>query len=49
MAINNDNALLDVTGAFINQKFQEQSWFKENSNFITSAGGCVGCYSAVRG
>lgn len=39
MAINNDAALLDVTGAFINNKFQEQSWFRENSNFITSAGG----------
>lgn len=39
MAIDNNSALLDVTGAFINQKFQEQSWFKENSNFITSAGG----------
>lgn len=41
MAINNDNALLDVTGAFINKKFQEQSWFQENSNFITSLGGFV--------
>lgn len=39
MAINNESALLDVTGAFINKKFQEQSWFRENSNFITSAGG----------
>lgn len=39
MAISNETALLDVTGAFINKKFQEQSWFKENSNFITSAGG----------
>lgn len=39
MAISNESALLDVTGAFINKKFQEQSWFRENSNFITSAGG----------
>lgn len=39
MAIHNESALLDVTGAFINKKFQEQSWFRENSNFITSAGG----------
>ncbi|WP_339016788.1 hypothetical protein R3O64_09635 [Corynebacterium hesseae] len=39
MAIDNNSALLDATGAFINQRFQEQSWFKENSNFITSAGG----------
>lgn len=41
MAINNNTALIDVTGAFINKKFQEQSWFKENSNFITSLGGFV--------
>lgn len=39
MAINNESALLDVTGAFINKKFQEQSWFRENSNFITTVGG----------
>lgn len=39
MALDSNNALLDATGAFINKKFQEQSWFKENSNFITSAGG----------
>lgn len=39
MALDSNNALLDATGAFINKRFQEQSWFKENSNFITSAGG----------
>lgn len=39
MAINNESAFLDVTGAFINKIFQEQSWFRENSNFITSFGG----------
>lgn len=41
MAVSNNAALIDVTGAFINKKFQEQSWFKENSNFITSVGGLL--------
>lgn len=36
MAYDKDNALLDVTGAYINRKFNEQSWYQENANTITT-------------
>lgn len=35
------NSLLDITGNYINRKFQEQSWFQRNANTITTAGGFV--------
>lgn len=39
MAYDKDNTLLDVTGAFINRKFNEQTWYQENANTITTAVG----------
>lgn len=39
MAYDKDNALLDVTGAYINRKFNEQKWYQENSNTVTTVVG----------
>lgn len=39
MAINRENALLDITGTAIHNRVKEQGWFKENANFVTSAAG----------
>lgn len=41
MAIDKSNSLLDITGKYINRRFQEQSWFQRNANTITTAGGFV--------
>lgn len=39
MAYDKENALLDVTGAYINRKFNEQKWYQENANTITTVVG----------
>lgn len=39
MALDRENMLLDVTGSYINRKFNEQTWFQENANFVTTFGG----------
>lgn len=39
MAYDKENALLDVTGAYINRKFNEQAWYQENSNTVTTVVG----------
>ena len=39
MAYDKDNTLLDVTGAYINRRFNEQKWYQENSNTITTVVG----------
>lgn len=39
MALDRENVLLDVTGSYINRKFNEQTWFQENANFVTTFGG----------
>lgn len=36
MAYDKANELLDVTGAYINRKFNEQKWYQENSNTVTT-------------
>lgn len=39
MALDRDNAMLDLTGTYLNQVFREQSWFKRNSNTVTAVVG----------
>lgn len=41
MALDPNNRLIDVTGTFINQQIQKQTWYQANSNTITAAGGLV--------
>lgn len=36
MALDKENLLLDVTGSYINRKFDEQTWYQENANTITT-------------
>lgn len=36
MALDRENMLLDVTGSYINRKFDEQTWYQENANTITT-------------
>lgn len=42
MAYDKANELLDVTGAYINRKFNEQKWYQENSNTVTTFVGFLG-------
>lgn len=37
--MDSENAFLDRTGTYLNQKFREQSWFRKNSNTVTAAAG----------
>lgn len=41
MALDVDNKLVDLTGAFIHSRVREQSWFQKNSNTVAAAGGFV--------
>lgn len=41
MALNQENQLLDITGEFIYRQLQEQPWYRENANTVTTVGGFV--------
>lgn len=41
MAVSQNDRLLDITGEFINRRLQEQSWYRENANTVTTVGGFV--------
>lgn len=49
MALNRENALLDIAGAYFHKLYQEQSWAQRHSNTVTTIVGALVTLSAYFG
>lgn len=46
MALDRENQLIDVTGSYVHELFEEQSWYRENANTVTVVGGFLSTVAA---